>query len=287
MATGLKKIVVPVRGDGKGDNVLRHAAVLAHRFNAHIDVTHVRAEAEDMIPFGVAVPEILKRQILESAGSQADVEEQKLKEELHALARELDLTETDTPNGGAATVWFTEERGRQVDMISHLGRLADLIVVPQPDKAARLGANTLKAAIFSSGRPVMMCPDQAAPPAIGARIAIGWNGSIEASRAMRMSMPVIRSADKVSILTTKDADVHRASASDLHQLLNMHGVESDIVEIENRGVIGERLLDAAGNQDADVLVMGAYHEGYTRQEIFGGNAQTVVDKARIPVIMAH
>ena len=65
MMVGIKKIVVPVRGDGKGNNVLRHAAVLAHRFDAHIDVTHVRAEPEDMIPFGVAVPEILKRQILE------------------------------------------------------------------------------------------------------------------------------------------------------------------------------------------------------------------------------
>ena len=160
MSIGIKKIVVPVRGDGKGDNVLRHAAVLAHRFSAHIDVTHVRAMPQDMIPFGVAVPEALKRQILQSAKSQADVEEQKLKKELHELANELNLSEFEIPNGTTATVSFMEVEGRQVDMISHLGRLADLIVVPQPDHAARLGMNTLKAAIFSSGRPVMICPDQ-------------------------------------------------------------------------------------------------------------------------------
>lgn len=287
MAAGIKKIVVPVRGDGKGDNVLRHAAVLAHRFDAHIDVSHVRAGAEDMIPFGVAVPEILKRQIISTSQSQADEREQQLKYELHVLSQELNLTETDRPDGSKATVWFTEEHGRQVDMISNLGRLADLIVVPQPDKAARLGANTLRAAIFFSGRPVMMCPDQAAPETIGARIAIGWNGSIEASRAMRMSMPLIRMAEGVSILTTGDTDVHRASASDLQQLLNMHGVANTIVQIENRGVIGDRLLEASDSENADLLVMGAYHEGYARQEIFGGNAQTVVDNAQIPVIMAH
>ncbi len=287
MMTGIKKIVVPVRGDGKGDNVLRHAAVLAHRFDAHIDVTHVRAGAEDMIPFGVAVPEILKRQILESAHSQADVQEQKLKDELHALASELILMETDAPDGSAATVCFTEESGRQVDMISNLGRLADLIVVPQPDQKARLGANTLRAAIFNSGRPVMMCPDKPAPATIGCRIAIGWNGSIEASRAMRMSMPLIRTADNVFILTTGENGVQRADAPDLQRLLNMHSVASEIVQIENRGVVGERLLEAAGSGDADLLVMGAYHEGYTRQGLFGGNAQSVVDKAQIPVIMAH
>ena len=36
-----------------------------------------------------------------------------------------------------------------------------------------------------------------------------------------------------------------------------------------------------------IPMMGAYHEGYARQELFGGNAQSVVDNAAIPVIMAH
>lgn len=287
MMAGIKKIVVPVRGDGKGDNVLRHAAVLAHRFNAHVDVTHVRAAAEDMVPFGVAVPDVLKRQILESAKSQADFEEQKLKDEMHELAVELDLSETEAPDGSKATVSFTEEQGRLVDMISHLGRLADLIVVPQPDHEARLGMNSLKAAIFTSGRPVVICPDQKAPQTIGNRIAVGWNGSIEASRAMRMSMPLIRSAESVTILTTDDQDIHRASAAELQRLLNMHGVSGDIFLIEKRGVIGDRLLEACEKHHADLLVMGAYHEGYTRQELFGGNAQSVVDSTRIPVLMAH
>jgi len=287
MLAGIKKLVVPVRGDGKGDNVLRHAAVLAHRFSAHVDVTHVRAAPEDMIPFGVAVPDALKRQILESARAQADAEEQKLKDELHELAAELRLEETETPDGSAATVSFTEEQGRLVDLISGLGRLADMIVVPQPDHAARLGMNSLKAAIFTSGRPVMICPDQAAPPTIGNRVAIGWNGAIEASRAMRMSMPIIRSAERVTILTTKDQNAHGASATELQRLLKMHSVSSDIAEMENSGIIGKRLLNACEEHQADLLVMGAYHEGYTRQELFGGNAQTVVDNARIPVIMAH
>ena len=51
----IRKILVPVRGDGKGDNVLAHAAALARRFNAHIAVTHCRATAEDLKPFGVPI----------------------------------------------------------------------------------------------------------------------------------------------------------------------------------------------------------------------------------------
>jgi hypothetical protein len=40
----IRKILVPVRGDGKGDNVLAHAAALARGFNAHIEITHCRAK---------------------------------------------------------------------------------------------------------------------------------------------------------------------------------------------------------------------------------------------------
>ena len=288
MMMGIKTIVVPVRGDGKGDNVLRHAAVLAHRFNAHIDVTHVRPNPEDMIPFGVAVPDYLKRQILDSASSLADAKEEKLKDELSALARELKLVETDDhPNGSEATVSFTEEPGRQVDVISHLGRLADLIAVAQPDGVRKFGANTLRAAIFASGRPVLMCPDQAPPPALGDTVAIGWNGSIEASRAMRMSMPLIRKADRVSILTTGDTEHERSGADALRRHLAGHGVESAIVAIDDHGIIGQRLLDASRDIGASLLIMGAYHEGYARQELFGGNAQTVVDHATTPVILAN
>ena len=33
----ISKIRVPVRGDGKGDNVLAHGAALARGFDAHIE----------------------------------------------------------------------------------------------------------------------------------------------------------------------------------------------------------------------------------------------------------
>ena len=56
----IRKILVPVRGDDKGDNVLAHAAALARRFNAHIEVTHCRPRPQDMLPFGVPIPSFLK-----------------------------------------------------------------------------------------------------------------------------------------------------------------------------------------------------------------------------------
>ena len=86
----IRKILVPVRGDGKGDNVLAHAAVLARRYKAHVEITHCRARPEDMMPFGVPIPGFLKKQLLDHAASLADQEEEGLQAEVEALAKQFD-----------------------------------------------------------------------------------------------------------------------------------------------------------------------------------------------------
>ncbi len=63
----IRKILVPVRGDGKGDNVLAHAAAVAHRYKAHIEVVHCRPRPEDLMPYGVHIPEFLRKQIIEQS----------------------------------------------------------------------------------------------------------------------------------------------------------------------------------------------------------------------------
>src|SRR3546814_1361482 len=58
----LRTILVPVRGDGKGEGVLDHALSLAKRYNAHLEVLHCRQQPGDTI-YGVMVPEGLRETI--------------------------------------------------------------------------------------------------------------------------------------------------------------------------------------------------------------------------------
>jgi len=167
----IRKILVPVRGDGKGDNVLGHAAALAHRYGAHIEVAHCRPRPEDLMPFGVAIPEFLRKQLIKQSYEVSDLEEAGMRDELRVLAEKLKLSEADRPGGDTATVTFVEEAGRQVDIIKRHGRLTDMIAVAKPDRDRNLGYNTLKAALFNSGRPVLMCPPAETPPAT---LAHGW-----------------------------------------------------------------------------------------------------------------
>lgn len=284
--SSLHTIMVPVRGDGKGDNVLAHAAALAKRFGARVRVVHCHPKADDLMPFGVVIPAVVRKQIEQAALGNVEVTKDQMVSEFRTLVADLGLADEDhTP--GKPTARFIDYEGKQVDAVRHFGRLADLICVPQPGSEG-LGANTLKSALFSSGRPVMMCPHaDPVPETLGDSIAIGWNGSLEATRAVGLAMPLIEAARSVTILSST-AIPHTATAEDLARYLELKNINATIRRFEPRGsVVGRQLLTETTEAGANLLVMGAYHDSYERESLFGGNSQTVVDEARIPVVLVH
>jgi nucleotide-binding universal stress UspA family protein len=52
-------------------------------------------------------------------------------------------------------------------------------------------------------------------------------------------------------------------------------------------VVGLQLLEETDKAGAGVLIMGAYHDSYERESVFGGNSQAVVKHAKVPVVMVH
>lgn len=283
----IRRILVPVRGDDKGDNVLAHAAALARRFNAHIEVTHCRPRPQDMLPYGVPIPGFLKDQLEQQAADLADQVESGLKEELDVLAGRFGITVSEKPVKGKATASWVEEEGRQVEVIKRHGRLADLVAVAQPDANGMLGVNSLKAALFHTGRPALMCPGTDTIPAdLGAHIAIAWNGSTEAARAVALSRDLIEEAAQVTILTG-GVEIYGTRAGDLVEYLRLAGVTSTVDRFSGSGNVGEELLTRAKAAGASLMLMGAYGDNYEKEVMFGGNTQSIIEKADMPVVMVH
>lgn len=284
----IARIMVPVRGDGKGDNVLRHAATLAHFHHAHIEVTHCRPRPEDMLPFGVPVPAALREQLIAQSHKLADQEEAGLRAELESLSVELGLSADPFRRGEAATVSFTEEIGRQVDVIQRHGRLADLIAVAKPDRDRNLGTNTLKAALFHSCRPVLMCPPRESPPeSLGARVAIAWNGTPEATRAVALSLPIIRMAESALILPAAAEEKAGNTASDLASYLALHRVDAEVIPASAARPSAQSILSDATAQRCDLLIIGAFSDSRDHEALFGGLTQTIVDSSAMPVLFSH
>lgn len=283
----LSKIIVPVRGDGMVETVLGHAAALAKHHNAHIVVAHCRARTEDLMPYSRALPSFARDTMVEQARELADQQEQAVRDQLHELAPSLDLMVTDTPSKGTPSIEFVEEYGMMADVIKRTGRLADLVMVAKPDRDRNLGVNSLKSALFRTGRPVLMCPPKSeAPDGFGRRMTIAWNGSLEASRAVAMTMSIAEAAQSVTILAGGKGEPQGAPAEELVAYYGLRGIAAEIHRFETR-TPAESLLSITTELGANLLVMGAYGQNHERETLFGGNTQVVVDKAEIPVILVH
>lgn len=284
----VRRLLVPIRTDGKGESVLDHALALAGKV-AHIEVIHCRPSPRDLIPFGVSVPSILREQISQSGDELANAEEQrviKLFEE-YAVARKLTVVDPGKPhpkNKQSAT--WRVERGKQANIVSSRGRLADVIVVARPDRDRAIGRNTLEAALVNSGSLVMMCPPIALPKRIGEHVAIAWNGSREAARALALAMPVLTQAKAISVLSVAGEKLELTGTHVLSYLAD-HDLQAQHLEVAAENSIGKTLIDGAGIAGADCLVMGAYGSSRGRELVFGGATQYIVDHADLPVLMAH
>jgi nucleotide-binding universal stress UspA family protein len=284
----VRTILVPVRGDGKGEGVLDHALSLATRHTAHLEVLHCRPKPEDMIPFGVPIPASLRASIVSSAGSLADEEEASVRKlfDDYCAARGVQVVDDyPWPLDKVSATW-REATGKQANVIGRRGRLVDLIAVAKPDRDQNLGLNTLQAALLESGKLVLMCPPKAAA-SVGAKVAVAWNGSGEVARAMTAALPVLRKADSVLLLSPSDRNPD-ISAEEAKAYLETHGVTCTVHGFKaGSSGVAQKLLDGAKESGADCLLMGAYGQSRQRELIMGGVTQYVVDHADLPILLMH
>ncbi|MFP6741892.1 MAG: universal stress protein, partial [Alphaproteobacteria bacterium] len=132
----------------------------------------------------------------------ADTVAEGLKESFLRYSAEHGLKVVEKEDGAGPSISWVEKEGKQVDVIKLYGRLSDLIIVAKLDRDKNLGTNTLKASLFNTGRPVLMCPDkETAPTTLGEHVAIAWNGSVESVRSVSLNMDILFNASAVTILT--------------------------------------------------------------------------------------
>lgn len=284
----ITRILAPVRGDGKGEGVLAHAVAVARRFNAHIEVVHCRARPEDMIPYGVVVPASMRERLKADAKTLADEEEAYLRglfEELMDREGVAVIADTARPPGDRPSASWHEAEGKQIDVIKRHGRLADLLAVAKPDRDRNLGTNTLKAALFSSGRPVLLCPVEAPPADFTEHVAVAWNGSLEVARAVALALPILDRAERATVFDGGGGE--GADGRAFARYLDQRGIAAARQEIVAGDDPGAALLAAAKAAGASLLVMGAYGHSRDLEAVLGGATQVVVDKTDLPIVFAH
>jgi nucleotide-binding universal stress UspA family protein len=207
--------------------------------------------------------------------------------EKHCVAAGLNVVEVHAVSApGTFAVCFHSLVGSEVDEVLRFGRLSDLTVVARPGAEEEGGlSTTFDAALFDSGRPVLLVP---AMPAAGlGSVAVAWDRSREATRAVGAALPLLTAAEKVVILAAREPG-SEAEPSELAAYLALHGVAARTWAFTpGSGSLGEALLEEAAKAEADLLVMGAYGHSRLREMVLGGVTRAILGDAAIPVLLMH
>lgn len=173
-------------------------------------------------------------------------------------------------------------------LLARHSRTADLVVVGQeaPDDPLAIRNALIEAALFDSGRPVLVVPHAGADSAGFERIAIAWDGGRPATRAVHDALPLILRAEAVEVVTVDDGSSDGAG-DDIARHLARHGAETTVRRLPANGEPAEAILARAAETGAELVVMGGYGHARLREFLLGGTTRAVLNRSRLPLFMAH
>lgn len=193
--------------------------------------------------------------------------------------------------GGADRIRFVQHRpllGGALGLATTAARYFDLALVPwSPDTQAT--QDMAEALVFGSGVPVILVP----PSARGDRvdhIAIAWDESRVAARALGDALRLLPEGGRVTVLTVQDEKALSGTgiADRLAASLTERGYQAGATSLalEGRG-IAAALQDAALAAGAQMLAMGGFGHSRLRDFVLGGATKGVLSDLRLPVLLAH
>jgi len=271
----LVRILLPISPDGATAACTEAAFGLAERFGAELEMLHPCPPPMQRLPYATELSPVYFEELVDVARKQVDREESQ------------------------ATDWFEEALGAHPDVKAELvtveglvgpavamrAKVADMAVLPSiAAKEDEFWAPARDAALFHTGRPVLIMPDEAGGP-LGETVVIAWKDAVEAVRAVAAATPFLATAKRVRLLSISE-DGEDDTASAMADYLTKAGfpVETETIALGAREV-GAALLEAAGS--GVLLVMGGYGHWRWREWVFGGATLYVLRNTDVAVLMSH
>lgn len=278
----MKSILVPIEDHGIVEPQLEAALLLGRIFDSYIEGIAITPDYPVVLPVDIAI------------GVPSPITPENRFEMARACRERFEAfmvtKQIPRASAGLANLSFGwRQDGLMEDaFLGAYGRVFDLLVVGRPDGSnGQTRLSTVEAALFETGRPVLITPPTA-PRSIGGTVVIAWNRSTETARAILGSMPFLKKARRIVVLELEDWGVPGPSGSELVRSLRMRDLPAEaMVAPDPNNRPGEVILSEAAAIGCDLLVKGAYTQSRLRQMFFGGATSHILSNTTIPVLMAH
>jgi nucleotide-binding universal stress UspA family protein len=280
----MKTILIPTEDHDRMPAVLEAALLVARAFDSYMEGVAVRPAAAAYVTVepvsGLAIPGADQG---EAARHARDQFESFMRG--HGVPQAAQKGEQEP-----AALSYGWPRPESVDdgFIGSYGRVFDLIALGRPGPSPQNPRMApLEAALFESGRPTLIVPENA-PRTLARNVLIAWNGSTEQAHTNAFAMPLLRLAEKVTVLTVEGGMTPGPLGEDAARHLRRNGIKAAALTVKpGTRTTGEAILEQAAALGCDLLVKSAYTQSRLRQMIFGGATRHILANAAVPVFMAH
>lgn len=293
----LGKILAPLSGRYDPDNpvaldrpALAAAFAVGRRFDAHVEVFCMEAElhgAHGHVVPGLPGSEVDK--LIDAIETENRHRRKAARAVFDELVEQGEVPLRDSPaDGPSFSAEFVEQVGGIAAALAARGRLADLIVTANtPADEERAPPPMLEVALQETGRPVLVAPSVEAAPVLS-RIAVAWDGSRKAARAVALAQPFLAAAGEVVVISVDEGNPKLPGADNPVDYFAWAGIHAHEIRLAGSAhTAGDILLAQATEAEADLLVMGARLRGSVGAWFFGSATGAVLDRAALPVLMAY
>lgn len=212
-----------------------------------------------------------------------DCAEQQLRSTLERLRRQCGVSaEWRSVNGFAATA--VPDRARYAD----LAIVAWDEITEDSSVDHRFGERLL----FVTVRPVLFIPDCNSPTALGRHVAVAWNSTRVATRAVNDALPLIERAEHTTVITVNPVSMmRRAVVSSDHILEHLRWHTDSVESIQLNSIphrsVAHALQDTARSIGADLIVAGAFGHPRFWEGLVGGVTHDLLGSMKVPMFMSH
>ena len=286
----VKSILCVYSGESYESAALKTACLAARRLQAELQIVHPIAPI-------VVYPDLYGVDLaaLERDGlARADRAEIEAAE----TAAQFDLAfvrQADADNGHAAPrVLFATAVGIARTVVSAFGRTSDLIIVGCDVPQTPYDMDPILSALLETSVPTLVVPSGPEPVSALATpdqlLAIAWDGSAAAGRALRAMEFLISPGQAVQVISIlpKEERQYIAPAEKAAHWIALHG---GVAHIERAGPFamsdGEAILTYAQRLNSQLLVMGAYGHAHWKEMLVGGATDHVLKNSLIPLLLCH
>lgn len=214
---------------------------------------------------------------------------QQLQEDIEARFKQLHADfDRLSASSGLQAEW-RESLDFPTRSLAEASRIADLIVMSTASDG--YDGNTSRAAdpgsiALQAGRPLLLLAREGRHAPFR-RAVIAWKDTREARRAVADAVPLLSSAQEVSIVTVTNApdSSTREGIADVAAFLSRHGISARTETIKAADE-NAKLWEFITPDRADLVVSGAYGHSRLREWAFGGVTRSLLSKSNLNRFMS-